>query len=200
MTPVVIEDIPIYIRNSFHPEHPGSCICSKDFISRNFSVDAAQRTCIQGLTCIRNLALVNVEGSGMIGVPGVARRLFQAVEKSQSSVVLITQAGSEHSICIAVPMRQCDQIVKAISLEFRDELELREIQTVEKIENCACLAVVGDNMAHYVGIAGKVFQALAHAGVNVRAIAQGSSERNISIIVDQDDVVAAMTSIHQDVM
>lgn len=123
MTPVVVHKIPVYIRNTFAADHPGSRICAAE--SKKPS-----RVLIQGFSCINNLCLVNVEGSGMIGVPGVARRLFQSVQEANCSVVLITQAGSEHSICIAVPFDQADRVIDAINRQFRDELEYKEVMSV----------------------------------------------------------------------
>eukprot|EP00475_Leptophrys_vorax_P011140 TRINITY_DN1767_c0_g1_i7.p1 TRINITY_DN1767_c0_g1~~TRINITY_DN1767_c0_g1_i7.p1 ORF type:complete len:461 (-),score=138.74 TRINITY_DN1767_c0_g1_i7:1-1383(-) len=120
MTPVVVHKIPVYIRNTFASANPGSKICAPE-------AKKPSRVLIQGFSCINNLCLVNVEGSGMIGVPGVARRLFQSVQEANCSVVLITQAGSEHSICIAVPFNQADRVVDAISRQFRDELEYKEV-------------------------------------------------------------------------
>lgn len=189
MTPVIVHKIPVYIRNTFAPQNPGSCICAPEFIKKSPVVT-------QGFSCIQNLALVNVEGSGMIGVPGVARRLFQAVQEAQCSVVLITQAGSEHSISFAVPFSQSDTVVKAICKEFQNELESKEIQTVEKTGPVACLASVGDGMKRTTGMAGKVLGALASKEINIIAIAQGSSERNISVIIDQKEADIAVKVVH----
>jgi aspartokinase/homoserine dehydrogenase 1 len=127
MTPVVVHKIPVFIRNTFASKNPGSKICAPEN-------KKPSKVVIQGFSCINNLCLVNVEGSGMIGVPGVARRLFQAVQEASCSVVLITQAGSEHSICVAVPMQQADRVVDAITRQFRDELEYKEVRILSLID------------------------------------------------------------------
>ncbi|MFQ6006469.1 MAG: bifunctional aspartate kinase/homoserine dehydrogenase I, partial [Woeseia sp.] len=184
--PAVENNIPIVIRNSFDPDHPGSRIVAE--------ADPDQQ--IKGITAIGDMALVNLEGSGMIGVPGTADRLFAALKKAGVSVTLISQASSEHSICVAVPQELADRARDVISDAFSDELSSGQIQSVDTTDAQSIVAVVGDAMAGTPGLAAKFFGTLGRAGINVRAIAQGASERNISAVVDSDDAVRALRAAH----
>jgi aspartokinase/homoserine dehydrogenase 1 len=186
LSPVVDKDIPVWIRNSHNPAHPGSRIAA----------DAALIDNIKGITAIGNMALVNLEGSGMIGVPGTADRLFGALKSAGVSVTLISQASSEHSICIAVPQDVADRARAVISEAFAEELESGQIQSVDVTADQSIVAVVGDGMAGTPGIAARFFGTLGRAGINVRAIAQGSSERNISAVVDAHDATRALRAAH----
>ncbi len=184
--PVVDNDIAVVIRNSFHPEHPGSRI----------STVADPDGAIKGITAVGDMALVNLEGAGMIGVPGTADRLFAALKDAGVSVTLISQASSEHSICIAVPAALAERARSVISIAFADELSGGQIQSVDVTDRQSIVAVVGDGMAGHPGVAARFFTNLARAGINVRAIAQGSSERNISAVIDSDDVTRALRAVH----
>jgi aspartokinase/homoserine dehydrogenase 1 len=184
--PAVENDIPVTIRNSRNPAHPGSQIEAGSVSADN----------IKGITAIGGMALVNLEGSGMIGVPGTADRLFASLKSAGVSVTLISQASSEHSICIAVPQELAERARKVVTDAFADELESGQIQRVDITEAQSIVAVVGDGMAGTPGIAARFFGTLARAGINIRAIAQGSSERNISVVVDSDDAVKALRAAH----
>jgi len=184
--PAVANDIPVIIRNSFRPEHAGSRIEAKP----------ARADDIKGITAISGMALVNLEGSGMIGVPGTADRLFAALKNAGVSVTLISQASSEHSICIAVPEALAERARQVISDAFSDELASGQIQKVDVTGGQSIVAVVGDGMAGTPGVAGRFFGTLGRAGINIRAIAQGSSERNISAVVDSDDSTRALRAAH----
>ncbi len=184
--PVIDNDIAVVIRNSFHPQHPGSRI----------STVADPDGEIKGITAIGDMALVNLEGAGMIGVPGTADRLFAALKDAGVSVTLISQASSEHSICIAVPSSLAERAKSVISIAFADELAGGQIQSVDVTDRQSIVAVVGDGMAGHPGIAARFFTNLARAGINVRAIAQGSSERNISAVIDSDDATRALRAVH----
>ena len=186
--PVISNDIPIIIRNSHNPSHPGSRI----------SADALEAETIKGITAIGSMALVNVEGAGMIGVPGTADRLFASLKNAGVSVTLISQASSEHSICIAVPSGFGERAKDVISEAFAGELESGQIQSVEVKDGQSIVAVVGDGMAGTPGLAARFFGTLGRAGINVRAIAQGSSERNISAVVDSSDATRALRAAHSD--
>jgi len=189
MAPAIERGIAIRIRNAQHPERTGTTIASRD--------DGAEDArAVRGLTTIDDVALVNVEGTGMVGVPGVARRMFGALESVGVSVILISQASSEHSVCFAVPGAQANTALETVRREFFAEIHHHQIETVEAIADCSILAAVGDHMAHAPGIAARFFRALAGAGVNVRAIAQGSSERNISAVVDGADSTRALRAAH----
>ena len=184
--PVIANGIPIIIRNSFNVAHEGSRIEAQP--------DDADG--IKGITAVGNIALVNLEGSGMIGVPGTADRLFAALKDADVSVTLISQASSEHSICIAVPQDLADRAKLVISAAFAEELASGQIQSVDVTDGQSIIAVVGDGMAGMPGIAGRFFGTLGRAGINIRAIAQGSSERNISAVVNADEVERALRAVH----
>jgi aspartokinase/homoserine dehydrogenase 1 len=186
LVPVIENDIPVFIRNSRNPQHPGSRIAA----------EAEHTDSIKGITAIGGMALVNVEGTGMIGVPGTADRLFASLKKAGVSVTLISQASSEHSICIAVPQTVAERARQVISEAFAEELGSGQIQRVEVTDAQSIVAVVGDGMAGTPGIAARFFGTLGRAGVNVRAIAQGSSERNISAVVDSDEATRALRAAH----
>lgn len=184
--PAIDNGIDVVIRNSFHPEHPGSRISLVD------EPDGQ----IKGITAVSGMALVNLEGAGMIGVPGTADRLFAALKEAGVSVTLISQASSEHSICIAVPSDLSTRAKIVISEAFADELAGGQIQSVDVTDGQSIVAVVGDGMAGSPGIAARFFTNLARAGINIRAIAQGSSERNISAVIDSSDVTRALRAVH----
>ncbi len=185
--PAVDNDIPVIIRNSHNPTHPGSRIAA----------DAAATTDnIKGITAVGGMALVNLEGAGMIGVPGTADRLFAALKNAGVSVTLISQASSEHSICIGVPQDVAERARKVVTDAFADELQSGQIQSVDVTEAQSIVAVVGDGMAGTPGIAARFFGSLGRAGVNIRAIAQGSSERNISAVVDSKEAAKALRAAH----
>ncbi len=186
MAPAVGRGIPIWIRNTFAPHKSGTLIC------------AAPRSAlpVKGITSIENVALVNLEGAGMIGVPGTAHRLFGALREEGISVILISQGSSEHSICCAIPQAQAARAKSVLDAAFGRELTEGQIQNVDVTPDLAILAVVGDGMAGMPGVSGKVFGALGNAQINVRAIAQGASERNISIVVDGKDATRALRAAH----
>jgi aspartokinase/homoserine dehydrogenase 1 len=186
LAPVIDNEVPVFIRNSRNPQHPGSRIAAEPLPTGS----------IKGITAIGGMALVNLEGSGMIGVPGTADRLFASLKKAGVSVTLISQASSEHSICIAVPQPVAEHAREVISEAFAEELASGQIQRVEVTDAQSIVAVVGDGMAGTPGIAARFFGTLGRAGVNVRAIAQGSSERNISAVVDSDDATKALRAAH----
>ena len=186
MAPAVERKIPIWIRNTFAPEKPGTLICEAPVSSH----------AVKGITSIERIALVNVEGAGMIGVPGTAERLFGALRDAGISVILISQGSSEHSICCAVPEADAARTERTVRAAFDTELRQGQIQNVDLVTGCSILSAVGDGMAGTPGIAASVFGALAAAGVNIRAIAQGSSERNISAVIDERQSTRALRSVH----
>lgn len=191
MAPAVKKSIPIFIRNTFRPELAGTRIHLAEDAQKGGPAPS-----VKGFATVDEIALVNVEGTGMIGVPGIAHRLFGALREAGVSVTMISQASSEHSICFAVPQVQAEIVKKAVRQGFFAALHQGQIQTVEVTQNCSILAVVGDKMAGITGVAATFFGALGKAGVNIRAIAQGSSERNISVVVDQKDATRALRAAH----
>jgi aspartokinase/homoserine dehydrogenase 1 len=186
MAPAVGRNIPIWIRNTFAPQKPGTLICATPVSEQP----------VKGITSIEDVALINLEGAGMIGVPGTAHRLFGALREEDISVILISQGSSEHSICCAIPAAQAERATAVLERAFARELADGQIQRVDVTRDLAILAVVGDGMAGMPGVAGKVFNALGTANVNVRAIAQGASERNISVVVDGRHATRALRGVH----
>ena len=186
MAPAVGRGIPIWIRNTFAPQKQGSLICAKP----------NSKLPVKGITSIENIAMVNVEGAGMIGVPGTAHRLFGALREEGISVILISQGSSEHSICCAIPGVEAERAARVVAAAFDREIKEGQIQSIQVDTQLAILAVVGDGMAGLPGVSGKVFNALGSAGVNVHAIAQGASERNISVVVDGKDATRALRAVH----
>tara|TARA_B100000029_G_C17606100_1_gene967423 strand:+ start:1917 stop:4391 length:2475 start_codon:yes stop_codon:yes gene_type:complete len=187
MAPAVKHGIPIRIRSTFNPDHPGTQIIKEVSQRKNL---------IKGVSGIDSVALVNLEGAGMIGVPGTADRLFGALRASNVSVMLISQGSSEHSICFAVPNNSADLVKAIVEQAFSVELAQGQIQNVEVTNECGVLAVVGDGMAGIPGVAGRFFRTLGSAGINVRAIAQGASERNISAVISAKDMTRALRTVH----
>jgi len=186
MEPAVARDIPIYIRNTFAPEKRGTLICAKPKSALK----------VKGITTIDPVALVNLEGAGMIGVPGTAHRLFGALRDAGISVILISQGSSEHSICFAIPEAQAVRAEAAVRRAFESELRDGQIQRVDVGLGLSILAVVGDGMAGAHGVAAKVFNSLGDAAISVRAIAQGASERNISVVVEGKGAAKALRAVH----
>ncbi len=186
MRPVMQKGIPIHIKNSFNPEGPGTVIRSGPVNGK----------LVKGISSIAGISLLNIQGSGMVGVVGVSRRLFEALATQGVNVILISQASSEHSICIAVEASQGKMAKEAIENEFRYELRDRLIDGVHLSEDHNIIALVGDGMRHHPGISGRMFSALGKNGINVTAIAQGSSERNISAVIADADCKKALTALH----
>ncbi|MFQ5635143.1 MAG: aspartate kinase, partial [Gammaproteobacteria bacterium] len=186
MSPAIERGIPIWIRNTFDTTVRGSRIGVRDEADHG----------IKGVTSVDDVALVNLEGAGMIGVPGTADRLFGALRDADISVILISQASSEHSICFAIPSRNAREVSAVVQRAFRAELEQDLIQRVEVQDRCSIIAVVGDGMAGLPGVAAKFFGTFGAAGISVRAIAQGSSERNISAVIDGDEETRALRAAH----
>ncbi|HUN76630.1 MAG TPA: bifunctional aspartate kinase/homoserine dehydrogenase I [Steroidobacteraceae bacterium] len=186
MAPAVRRGLPIWIRNTFAPEKPGTLICEHPESSLP----------VKGITTIEHIALINLEGAGMIGVPGTAHRLFGALREEHISVILISQGSSEHSICCAVPSVEADRAAAVVRAAFDRELKEGQIQSVDVDPELAIMAVVGDGMAGTPGVAANLFSSLGSARVNVRAIAQGASERNISVVVSGKDATRALRAVH----
>jgi aspartokinase/homoserine dehydrogenase 1 len=186
MSPAIAKGITVWIKNSFRPEARGTRI----------SASSPSDMPIKGFAAVEDMALINVEGTGMMGIPGVAHKLFGALRAVEVSVVMISQASSEHSICFAVPRAQSELARKTVEKTFYAEIQRGEVQTVDLRESCCIVAMVGDGMIERVGMAGKFFSALGKAGVNVRAVAQGSSERNISAVIEQHEATKALRALH----
>ena len=189
MIPLVDRRIPLYVRNTFKPDFPGTRIAD-DVKPGAYPVKA--------LTAIHKQALVAIEGSGMIGIPGVAGRAFTALSQAGHSVSFISQASSEASICFVVPQAESDHAVRALDEAFAYERKLKLIDRIHADKKIALIAVVCLGMAGRPGIASRTFGALSSEGVNVVAIAQGSSELNITVAIDEESATAALNALHRE--
>jgi aspartate kinase len=182
-------NIPVRILNTFEPDHPGTLITAE---STN-----GGRT-VKAVTVIKNMSLITVTGPGMIGITGVAGRTFMAVARSGANVLMISQASSEQSICFVVPSPDVSQVIKSLEDELAREIERRDLERVKSEDDTVILAVVGSGMKGQPGVSGRLFGALGRERINVIAIAQGSSEFNISLVVSQHDADRAVRAIHKE--
>ncbi|MGE5221733.1 MAG: aspartate kinase [Omnitrophica WOR_2 bacterium] len=193
--PVVEAGIGLRICNTFNPQNPGTHLVA-DPVDTPKALQPSQKGIVKAVTAICGQRLVTVEGRGMLGVPGVAARTFSAVASTGTSVPLITQASSEQSICFAVPAESAAKVLEALEKAFSLELAVRDIDRVWATDEVAIVTAVGAGMIHIPGIAGRIFSALGQQGVNIIAIAQGSSEVSISLVVKMSDVEQAVRAIH----
>ena len=187
--PVMSKGIPVWVKNTFAPQDSGTVI-QKDATHNG--------TSIRGISSINKIALISLEGSGMIGIPGFSKRLFEALASKKINVILITQSSSEHSICVGIEEAFADEAKKTIDEAFAYEIETKKVDPLVVEKELAIIALVGDNMRSHPGISGKMFGTLGRNGVNVRAIAQGSSERNISAVISTHDVKKAINVLHEE--
>ncbi|QNR95989.1 bifunctional aspartate kinase/homoserine dehydrogenase I [Stenotrophomonas sp. 169] len=186
MSPAIQRGLPILIRNTFQPDHPGTRI----------TAERSVRGPIKGLTLSAELAVLNLEGTGLIGVPGTAERVFSALRQAHVSVVMISQGSSEHSICCVVRGNEAARGRDALLQAFAHELAVAQVQRVQLTTGVSVLAAVGDGMAGQPGVAARLFESLGRAQVNILAIAQGSSERNISVAIESGDATRALRAAH----
>jgi aspartokinase/homoserine dehydrogenase 1 len=187
--PAIGRGIPIRVRNTFNRACEGTLI---------EAVTEAHPDIVKGITAITGLALITVEGSGMMGVPGIAARVFGAVARAGASVLMISQGSSEHTICFVVEKCVSESVRRAIDEEFRLERLHTDVAPVEIHAPVAIVAAVGDGMRGTPGVAARIFTAVGSAGVNILAIAQGSSERNISFVVEEGDAARAVHALHSE--
>ncbi|MEW5870205.1 MAG: aspartate kinase [Chloroflexota bacterium] len=192
--PLVDAGIGLRICNTFNPGHPGTRLVPDSPAKNGRKPDGS--AVVKAVTTIRRQRLVTVEGRGMLGVPGVAARTFAAVASTGTSVPLITQASSEQSICFAAPFETVDQIVTALEKVFAAEIARQDIDRIWATEEVSIITAVGAGMIHTPGVAGRVFSALGAENVNVIAIAQGSSEVSISLVVDAGATDVAVKAVH----
>jgi aspartokinase/homoserine dehydrogenase 1 len=188
MQPAMAKEIPILVKNSFNPSHKGTLICKESGKGIGF---------IKGISSLRDICLINIEGSGMVGVAGVSARMFRVLAQHQISVILISQASSEHSICIGVMQQEAEQASTLLRKTFSDELHAGLISDIYYEGDLAVIAVVGENMRKMPGVSAHVFGPLGRNGINVKAISQGSSELNISMVINQKDLKKALRILHQ---
>jgi len=187
--PVMVKNIPILVKNTFAPEDAGTLI---------ERTTKGNKNSIRGISSIGKISLLSIEGSGMIGVPGISKRVFGALSNEKINVILITQASSEHSICVAIDEANAAKAKATIDAEFEHEIASKKIDPSIVETELSIIAVVGENMKNHTGISGKMFSALGRNGINIRAIAQGSSEKNISTVIKTADVKKAVNVLHEE--
>ena len=188
MRPAMTSKIPIWVKNTFNPTFRGTLITNKSSDTTHI---------VKGISSLNHICLLNVEGSGMVGVAGVSGRLFTAISREKINVILISQASSEHSICIAVNEVEAEKAKRIIEEEFQYEIKTGQIDEVVMQRSLCIVAIVGENMKHLPGTASKMFAALGKNGVNIIAIAQGSSEKNISAVIASKDQTKALNTLHE---
>ncbi len=187
--PVMNKRIPVRIKNTFAPGDAGTLIESDTQKNGNS---------IRGISSINKVSLLSLEGSGMVGIPGFSKRLFEALSNERINVILITQSSSEHSICVGIEEVNADKAKAAADKAFSYEIETRKVEPLIVERSLAIVALVGDNMKSHPGVSGKMFGVLGRNGVNIRAIAQGSSERNISAVIATADIKKAINVLHEE--
>ncbi|MDQ2753271.1 MAG: bifunctional aspartate kinase/homoserine dehydrogenase I [Bacteroidota bacterium] len=190
--PVMKKNIPTLIKNTFAPNEKGTIIQSSSASSSNAGGEA-----ITGISSINNIALLSLEGSGMVGIPGFSKHLFEALASERINVILITQSSSEHSICVGVNASDTHKAKAAVDAAFEREISSGNVEALKIETGLSIIALVGDKMKSHPGISGNMFSALGRNGINIRAIAQGSSERNISAVISSDDVKKAVNVLHE---
>lgn len=186
--PVLSLGIPIHIKNTLDPEATGTVI------SNNETHSTAP---VKGISNISNIALLTLEGTGMIGIPGFSKRLFETLSQEKINIIMITQASSEHSICIGVEEKDAKNAKVAIDAVFENEIALDKIEPITVETELSIIALVGDKMQNHQGISGKMFSSLGKNNINIRAIAQGASEKNITAVIAEKDVKKALNTLHE---
>jgi len=186
--PVLQKDIPVLIKNTFNPEFPGTLI---DNNSSNGNTN------IKGVSSIRNIALITLQGTGMVGITGISMRFFSALAQQNINVVLISQASSENSITVAVEADDAEEAAKALEYEFEREISYKHINSIFVEKDMAIVAIVGERMKHTSGVAGRLFRSIGANGINLFAIAQGASELNISFVIKDNNLRKALNVIHE---
>ena len=186
--PVVSHNIPIKIKNTFAPDAPGT------LIEQN---PPESNSKLRGLSASDHIALLSMEGSGMVGIPGYSARLFGALAAEKINIILITQASSVHTMCVAIDEKCAERAKKAIDETFAYEISLQKVEPLRVETGFSIISLVGDDLQQQSGTGGRMFEALGRRGINIRAIAQGSSEKNISTVVGTADEAEALCAIHE---
>lgn len=186
--PLIANRIPLYIRNTMDPDAPGTYISDDESDSR---------LTVKGITCIPDVGLITVSGAGMVGVPGTAMRMFRAISQQALNILFITQSSSEHTITVGLQEADAGMARDGLQAEFSGEIERGDVDEIILESGMSLVAAVGDNMRHRPGIAGKLFGLLGDNGVNIRAIAQGSTERNVSFVIAADDTRKTLNVLHE---
>jgi len=190
--PVMNLKIPVWIKNTFAPEDYGTKISDLQ------TTELGNDNIVTGISSINNICLITLEGSGMVGIPGFSKRLFEALSNEKINVILITQSSSEHSISVAIDGLMAERAVNAVNLIFTNEIALQKVEPLKLETNLSIVALVGENMRNHSGVSGRMFSALGRNGINIRAIAQGSSEKNISAVIQTHDVKKAINILHEE--
>ena len=188
--PVMLANIPVFVKNTFEPDAYGTLIENATAVNGG--------SFIRGISSINNISLLSLEGGGMVGIPGFSKRLFEALANECVNVILITQSSSEHSICVGINDADATRAKQVIDLAFDFEIKTGKVDPVKVESGLAILALVGEKMKSHPGVSGKMFGALGRNGINVRAIAQGSSEKNISAVIAASDVKKAINILHEE--
>jgi aspartokinase/homoserine dehydrogenase 1 len=186
--PVLDKEIPIRIKNTFAADDEGTLISSEGDPNGNF---------IKGISSIEDVALCTLSGSGMVAVPNFSHRLFSALSREAVNVIMITQASSEHTITVGIDRKDADRAKESIELEFENEIRLRKVNPLAVEKDLSIIALVGSRMKQQVGVSANLFETLSHNGINVKAIAQGSTELNISVVVDKKNLAKSLNSLHE---
>jgi len=186
--PVVSHNIPIKIKNTFAPDAPGT------LIERNPPESDSK---LRGLSASDHIALLSMEGSGMVGIPGYSARLFGALASEKINIILITQASSVHTMCVAIDEKDVESAKRAVDDTFAYEISLQKVEPLRVESGFSIISLVGDDLQQQSGTGGRMFEALGRQGINIRAIAQGSSEKNISTVVSTKDEAKALCAIHE---
>jgi aspartokinase/homoserine dehydrogenase 1 len=186
--PVMQAHIPLWIKNTFEPGHPGTLIENASPKDNNV---------IRGISSIKDICLLSLEGAGMLAIPGFTKRLFDALAKKQIGIILITQSSSEHSISVGVSVQDTHLAKIAVDAEFEEEINLQLLEPLIIEKELSIIAIVGEQMRNHPGVSGKMFSVLGNNGINIRAIAQGSSEKNITAVIEAQDVHKAMNLLHE---
>jgi len=187
LQPITVKNIPVYIKNTFKPEDPGTLITNA----------TEADTVVRGISHINDIALLTLEGSGMIGVPGYSQKLLTVLAQHHINVIMITQASSEHSICLGIEASKADFAEQTINEAFAMDIETQKLHPIRIEKDLSIVALVGENMKNHQGISGNMFRALGNNNVNVKAIAQGASEKNITAVIDSKDVKKALNTLHE---
>lgn len=194
--PVMGKNIPVWIKNTFAPADAGTVITNDKAINAPSGIGG--KDIVRGISSINNIALISLEGSGMIGIPGFSKRLFEALSSEKINVILITQSSSEHSICVGIDAAAASKAKQAVDAAFANEIALQKVEPLVIETDLSIAALVGENMKSHPGISGRMFSAMGRNGVNIRAIAQGSSEKNISAVIATKDVRKAINVLHEE--
>lgn len=195
--PLLSKNIPLRIRNTFHREFPGTLISRNPYAISNTTPNNEKILAVKGISSIKEVALLSLQGSGMIGIPGISSRLFGALARRKINIIIITQASSEHSITFAVSPIDAKRAQEAMDEEFSIEIDSGKIDKAIVETHLSIVAIIGENMRQTPGISGKLFSALGRNGINVRAIAQGSSEINLTVVISQRNLSKALNTVHE---